>query len=49
MTDSTGRLRLTQEQIRAIETVLNSGCRAELIPIKDNIRIIRERRDEIKV
>lgn len=42
-------LRLTESQIEAIETVLNSGNRVEVIPVKDGIRLIRQRRDEVNV
>lgn len=41
--------RLTESQIEAIEAVINSGNRVEIIPIKDGVRIIRQRRDEVKV
>lgn len=41
--------KLTESQIEAIETVLNSGNRVELIPIKDGVRIVRQRREEVKV
>lgn len=42
-------LRLTESQIEAIETVLNSGNRVEVIPVKDGIRLVRQRREEVKV
>lgn len=42
-------LRLTESQIEAIEVVLNSGSRVEVIPVKDGIRLVRQRREEVKV
>ena len=43
------QIRLSAEQIRAIEAVLNSGSRAELIPVRGGVRIFRQRRDEVKI
>lgn len=39
--------RLTQEQIQAAESVLRRGDRVELIPVKDGVRVMRVRRNEI--
>lgn len=41
--------KLTESQIEAIEAVLNGGNRVELIPVKEGVRIIRQRREEVKV
>ena len=39
---------MTAAQIKAIEAVLASGDRVELIPVKDGVKIIHIRRREIK-
>lgn len=39
---------LTLKQIEAIETVLRKGDRAELIPVKDGVKIIHIRREEVR-
>lgn len=38
---------LTPKQIEAIEAVLRKGDRAELIPVKDGVKIIHIRREEV--
>lgn len=40
---------LTESQIEAIESVINSGNRVEIIPVKGGIKIVRQRREEVKV
>lgn len=40
--------RLSPEQIAAIERVVNKGDRAEVVPVKDGLKILRTRREEIK-
>ena len=40
--------RLTEAQIRAIESVVAMGDRAEVVPVKDGLKILRTRREEIK-
>jgi hypothetical protein len=40
--------RLTEAQIRAIEATLAKGDRAEVVPVKDGIKILRARREEVK-
>ena len=42
-------LRLTDSQIEAIERTINGGHRVEIIPVKDGVKIFRQRRDEVKV
>lgn len=42
-------IKLTDSQIEAIETVLNGGNRVEVIPLKDGVKIVRQRREEVKV
>ena len=39
---------MDEKQIRAIEAVLAKGDRIELIPVKDGIKIIHIRREELK-
>lgn len=52
--DSGGRMskeperRLTPEQIKAIEDTVNRGDRAEVVPVKDGLKILRTRREEVK-
>lgn len=40
--------RLSPEQIAAIERVVNKGDRAEVVPSKDGLRILKAHREEIK-
>jgi len=40
---------LTENQIKAAEAVLRQGDRVLLIPIKDGVRIMRTRQEEIKI
>lgn len=39
---------MTPNQIEAIEAVLRKGDRAELIPVKDGVKIIHIRREEVR-
>ena len=39
---------LTLKQIEAIEAVLRKGDRVELIPVKDGVKIIHIRREEVR-
>ena len=39
---------LTPKQIEVIEAVLRKGDRAELIPVKDGVKIIHIKREEVK-
>lgn len=39
---------LTPEEIKTIESVLSKGDRAEVIPIKDGVRVMRVRREEVR-
>lgn len=34
--------------IKAAESVLSKGDRVELIPVKDGVKVVRVRRDEVK-
>lgn len=39
---------MDENQIRAIEAVLAKGDRIELIPVKDGVKIIHIKREEVK-
>ena len=41
--------KLTEEQIKAIEEVVSKGDRAEVVPVKDGLLILRTRREKIRV
>ena len=41
--------RLTPEQIRAIEQVTSRGDRVEVVPVKEGLKLLRTRREEVKV
>lgn len=40
---------LTDKQIKAIERTLDKGDRVELIPVKDGIKVVRVKRETIKM
>ena len=39
---------MDEKQIRAIEAILTKGDRRELIPVKDGVKIIHIKREEVK-
>lgn len=39
---------LTESDVKAAEAILSKGDRVELIPVKDGVRVIRIKREEIK-
>lgn len=39
---------LSAENIKAAEAVLAKGDRVELIPVKDGVRVIKIKREEVK-
>ena len=39
--------RLTEQEIRIIEEVLTKGLRVEIIPIKDRVKIIEVKREDV--
>lgn len=41
-------VKLNQSEIAAIERTLAKGERVEIIPVKDGVRVVRVRREEIK-
>lgn len=43
-----GKYRLTPEQVKRIEEILEKGDRIELIPAKEKVKIVQEVRREIK-
>lgn len=40
---------MDEKQIKAIEAVLAKGDRIELIPVKDGIKIIHIKREEVRM
>lgn len=40
--------KLTPQQIAAAERVLNRGDRVELVPLKDGVKVLRTKREEVK-
>lgn len=42
------KYRITTEQLERIHAALDKGHRIELIPLKDNIKIMDIRREELK-
>ena len=42
------KYRITNEQLERIHAALEKGHRIELIPLKDNIKIMDIRREELK-
>lgn len=42
------KYKLTQEQIEAIERITNRGQRAEVVPVKDSLKVLRVVRQEEK-
>ena len=43
------KYRITPEQLERIHAALEKGHRIELIPLKDNIKIMDIRREELKM
>lgn len=41
--------KLTPEQIKAIEMTVAKGDRAEVVPVKGGLKILRATREEIKI
>lgn len=39
---------MTEAVVRAIESVLSKGDRAEVIPTKDGVKVVRIRREPVK-
>lgn len=39
---------LTEKEIKSAEAVLSKGDRVELIPVKDGVKVIQIKREEIK-
>ena len=44
----TGRQTVNPETIKAIEAILSKGDRAEVIPTKDGVKVVRIRREPVK-
>ena len=41
-------VKLSQSEISAIERTLAKGERVEIIPVKDGVKVVRVKREEIK-
>lgn len=41
-------IRIDESTIEAIETVLSKGDRAEVVPVKDGVKVLRVKREEVK-
>lgn len=39
---------LTEKEIKSAEAVLSKGDRVELIPVKDGVKVIQIKREEVK-
>ncbi|WP_295747329.1 hypothetical protein [uncultured Oscillibacter sp.] len=39
---------IDEKTIKAAEAVLSKGERVELIPVKDGVKVVRVRREEVK-
>jgi hypothetical protein len=39
---------MDEKTIRAAEAILKKGDRVELIPVKDGVKVVRVRREEVK-
>jgi hypothetical protein len=39
---------MSEQTIKAIESILSKGYRVELIPVKDGVKVIQVQRKEIK-
>ena len=44
----TGRQTVEIETVKAIEQILSKGDRAEVIPTKDGVKVVRIRREPVK-
>lgn len=39
---------LTEKEIEAAESVLSKGDRVELIPVKEGVKVVKIKREEVK-
>lgn len=39
---------MDEKTIKAAESILSKGDRVELIPVKDGVKVVRVRREEVK-
>lgn len=42
------RLEMDEKIMKMIESILDKGDRVELIPVKDGVKVVRVRREEVK-
>lgn len=48
MQDMKSNVQIDPATIKAIESVLSKGDRAEVVPVKDGVKVLRVRREEVK-
>lgn len=48
MVSTNEKYKLAAHHIAAVESVLAKGDRAELIPVKDGVKVVRVRREEVR-
>lgn len=41
-------VKLSGKEIKSVESILTKGYRVELIPVKDGVKVLRVRLDEVK-
>lgn len=46
--ESEGVKNLDEKTIKSAESILAKGDRVELIPVKDGVKVVRVRREEVK-
>lgn len=39
---------MDEKTMKAVESILEKGNRVELIPVKDGVKVVRVRREEVK-
>ncbi len=42
------KIKLSLEQIATLEGIVSKGDRVELIPVKDGVKVMRVKREEVK-
>lgn len=49
MANSTPDIKLADTAIKAIERILSTGQRVELIPVKDGVKVVKVKRETVDV
>lgn len=47
MTNTTSDIKLAAAAIKTIESVLSTGQRVELIPVKDGVKVVKVKRETV--